>query len=54
MLGTTGKNLIYLDKAFCGISTPMFVYNQGARKVIFTACHSGKLKLSFQLAQKTF
>ena len=33
---------------------------QGAKKIIFTACHSGKLKLaftsptSFQLAPKTF
>ena len=37
------------------------VGNQGAKKIIFTACHSGKLKLaftspvtSFQLAPKTF
>ena len=42
--------------------TSLASHAQGAKKVIFTACHSGKLKLtlnvtsqtSFQLAPKTF
>ena len=43
-----------------GIDIGYHVYHQDAKKVIFTACHSGKLKLtfispkSFQLTPKTF
>jgi len=29
------------------INAKDFVHNQGAKKVIFTACHLGKLKLAF-------
>ena len=37
---------------YCG--TQKTVNTQGAKKVIFTACHSGKLKQAFQLALKLF
>ena len=31
--GNYRKNLMYLDKAFCGILTPMFVYNESSRQI---------------------
>ena len=38
------------DKNSCGkgnLGSKIEVCKQGAKKVIFTACHSGKLKLAF-------
>ena len=34
-------------KPFSIVSSTKIIFTQGAKNVIFTACHSGKLKLTF-------
>ena len=44
---TSKKNVLKAISAQDLLQEVNYVYVQGVKKIIFTACHSGKLKLAF-------